>query len=109
MTQKIIIKTFLANVASFKIEGNLWTDTHGNTVHSCYVSVLLKGENAFRELGYETYTYGYDNEYEQTALKIIRAAVEGFEHTDTRLHIIAADLGIHIDSSRQRVARKKDM
>lgn len=100
-------KRDLSEFTLFEVQGNLWTDVHGNTYHSCYVSGLI-GET-YIDLGHCNYTYGYDNNYEQTGRIILENTVEGFKSDESALWRIAADLNIKIDSTKKVVKRKKDL
>lgn len=53
-------------IASVHIKANLWRDkTFGNTYNSAEVSVLIQGENKYRDLAVFSLVYGYGNYYMQ--------------------------------------------
>jgi hypothetical protein len=109
MSMKLVDTVAMAQVEAIDVEGRLWTDVHGNTFHSVYVSVLAKGETSYRELGHETFTYGYDSAYEQTAMQIMRECITGFNPTESALWRAADETGLKVNSRKENVKRKKDM
>lgn len=53
-------------IASIHVTANLWRDkTYGNTYNSAEVSVLIQGENKYRDLAVFSLVYGYGNYYMQ--------------------------------------------
>lgn len=97
----------LADVKEIKVFGTRWTDVHNNTYHACYVSALIGDE--WKDIGSVDCTYGYEREYEATALKILKECVTGFNPSEESLWRVADELGVKIDSDCIDVKRKKDM
>lgn len=109
MTQHIQNTVNLADVEAIDISGKLWNDVHANTYHSVQVAVLLKGDDKYTDLGFNSYAYGYERQYEDTALKIIRETVTGWNPTEKALHWIEKELQIKIQSRSEYVKRKRDL
>lgn len=110
MTDVIIQKTVkLADIEKIDIHGKLWNDVHANTYHSVQVSVLLKGDDKYTDLGFIAFRYGYDNCYEQSALMVLEKSVAGWNPKEKAIHWIADELGLKIDSRKEWVKRKRDM
>ncbi|EOR9074080.1 hypothetical protein FOI42_RS03100 [Escherichia coli] len=103
LTQKVELKI----VTSFDIKVNRWTDSHGNTYHSCYVSALIG--DRWEDLGHETFTYGYGTQGEYTGLEIIKETVIGFNPKEKVIHQIEKEINKEITVRYYDVKRKKDM
>lgn len=81
--------------------GRRWFEkTNGNTYHS--VQVYINGN----EIGYEPFTYGYESQYLQTAVKLLN------EKLDTKIEFPLWKLkekGINLIENVVDVPRKKDL
>ena len=89
--------------------------SYGNTYHSVYLSVLLKGDNKYQTIIIEPFTYGYDRMYEQTALEMFYQAVLCPEKQDLEnvrvayLQTACQMLGIKYSEDVKDVKRKSDL
>lgn len=89
--------------------------SYGNTYHSVYLSVLLKGSNSYINLKFEPFQYGYDRQYEQTALELFYDCVDVPQRQDLEsvkvayLKPVCEMLGIKYSEDVQDVSRKKDL
>ena len=89
------------------IDANKWQDVYGNTYH--IVQVYVNDDY----LGESDYTYGYGNQYEETAKGMIfekYAPPYGYKDNSLRNPIyMLKEKGINVKSRGEYVNRKKDM
>lgn len=126
MTATIINKVKLKDIKAVSITAKRWTDSYGNTYHSVYLSALASREisNAgfsdtndidldWMDLASESFTYGYDRQYDQTALELFKQVVEGvnLEGKDFIAYLSTACRGLSIAFTENvyDVKRKKDL
>lgn len=123
-------------IVAINVNAYKWRDQNGNTYHSCYLSALvpfsladeLEANHAgitrghvWLDLATESFTYGYGNGPEQTALELFKESVTG-EHgnMEKELEILNGGrnvyiysacklLGIAYSETVQQVNRKKDL
>ena len=77
--------------------------TYGNTYHSVTVRIDNK------EIGRNPFTYGYERQFEQTALDMINDHL-GTEYTINELfHSMYRAEGLTVNSKVSDVTRKKDL
>lgn len=114
------------SIESLSLTANRWVDSYGNTYHSCYLSGLVQREisnagfshvndieSTWVDLAQETFTYGYDRQYDQTALDLFKECVTGinFEDKDfiSYLSSVCKGLNISLSVNVHDVKRKKDL
>ncbi|AIT14172.1 hypothetical protein [Escherichia coli] len=107
MAKTIINTVSLAAIRAINVDGKRWTDSYGNTYHSCHVSVEL--DNGLNDLAVESFTYGYEDAYQQTALSLLKESVDGLNTDETSLTRLCNDLNIPLHCTVQNVKRKKDL
>lgn len=98
-----------ADIEKIDIHGKLWNDVHGNTYHSCTVSVLLKGADKYTDLGFIPFRYGYDYCYEDAGRMIMKEAINGWNPKEEALHWMEKEMGVDINSRKEWVKRKRDL
>lgn len=99
------------SVAEIQIVGRRWFQrSYGNTYHTATVKIVLSdGESHTWKSGE---TYGYDSQYETTALELLDA--HGFmREYDRRKHgplsLYCRENGIRLDSFAIDVQRERDL
>lgn len=107
MAKTIINTVALSSIRAFNVNANRWTDRNGNTYHSCKVSAEL--DNGMNDLAVESFTYGYGDHYQQTALELIKESVQGFVSNRTSLNRLCQDLNIPLHTNAIDVKCKKDL
>lgn len=107
MAKTIINTVALSSIRAFNVNANRWTDRNGNTYHSCKVSAEL--DNGMNDLAVESFTYGYEDAYQQTAVSLLKESVDGLDTVETSLYRLCNDLNIPLHCTVQNVKRKKDL
>lgn len=113
---KIMKNINIQDIEQVHVTARRWFQkSYGNTYHSVYLSVLLKGSDSYIDLGFEPFRYGYDRQYEQTALDLFYQCVDVPQKQDLEsvkvayLQTACQMLGIKYSEDVQDVSRKKDL
>lgn len=122
-------------IVAINVNAYKWQDQNGNTYHSCYLSALVPFQLAdelgadhaltrghvWLDLATESFTFGYDCQYEETALGLFNEVVTGergnMENELKNLNVgrivylrtACQFLGIAYSETVQQVNRKKDL
>jgi hypothetical protein len=109
MTDIIIKNTVdLKEIKRLAVRGYRWhSRSNGNTYHSVVVSALV--DNAWVRLGSSHGDYGYERQYEVTAVSVLKECVIGWNPKEKSLHYIADELGLELENDVFDVSTKREM
>lgn len=100
------------DIVEIKSESKRWTDSSNKTYHS--VILLVKDKEGNEQEFYKPFEYGYDTQYEITALNLLKRNISNYDQSlnDVKvstLHSACQMSGIKLSCNVENVKRKKDL
>lgn len=106
----------IEDIQAVHVDAKRWfKKSEGNTYHSVNLSFLLKDRKSYVSAIVEPFAYGYDRQYEQTALEMFYQVVDIPEKQDldnVKVHYLQTAcqmLGIVYSEDVQDVSKRSEM